>query len=368
VRWLAQARGASPEEMQRRYVLLRLQFNVALTQFDLFADVITQRSEASTGVWLSGLDVAAMDALALPGAPFQAPPLICYLDRGPGGAIRRAHTRLPDGTSNPVAIIRVPRERMVGSGIASSLVHEVGHQGAALLDLVASLRPLLLGLQQQGGAEARAWSCWERWISEIVADFWAVARVGVASTLGLMGIVSLPSHFQFRVSLDDPHPTPWVRVQLSAALGEALYPSPQWRNLAALWWRLYPLERANAADGALIASLLRTLPALTALLLHHRPRALAGRSLADLLRDRERHPRRLAETYVRWQRAPREMKRAAPSLAFAVLGQARADGVLSAAEESHALRKLLTLWALRSSLEGAERCAARPSSTLTFAA
>ena len=37
---------------------------------------------------------------------------------------------------NPVAIIRVPRERMVGHGIASSLVHEVGHQGAALLGLV----------------------------------------------------------------------------------------------------------------------------------------------------------------------------------------------------------------------------------------
>ncbi len=48
-----------------------------------------------------------------------------------GAAIRRARTRLPGGGDNPVAIIRVPRERMVGSGIASSLVHEVGHQAAA---------------------------------------------------------------------------------------------------------------------------------------------------------------------------------------------------------------------------------------------
>jgi hypothetical protein len=29
---------------------------------------------------------------------------------------------------------------MVGSGIASSMVHEVGHQGAALLDLINSFR------------------------------------------------------------------------------------------------------------------------------------------------------------------------------------------------------------------------------------
>ena len=60
---------------------------------------------------------------------------MCYLDRGHGAAIRRARARLPGGGMSPVAIIRVPRERMVGAGIASSLVHEVGHQAAALLDL-----------------------------------------------------------------------------------------------------------------------------------------------------------------------------------------------------------------------------------------
>ena len=73
---------------------------------------------------------------------------------------------------------------MVGSGIASSLVHEVGHQGAALLDLVGSLRPLLQALQRGTGGQAQVWQLWERWISEIVADFWSLARVGVAATMG----------------------------------------------------------------------------------------------------------------------------------------------------------------------------------------
>ena len=105
----------------------------------MFADVITQRSETETGVWLSGLDVVAGDALALPGY-YAAPPVICYLDRGIGAAIRRARTRMPGGGENPVAIVRLPRERLVGSGVASSLVHEVGHQAAALLGLVDSLQ------------------------------------------------------------------------------------------------------------------------------------------------------------------------------------------------------------------------------------
>ena len=166
LRWLRgpQAHEATPAEVQARFTFLRMRFNAVLTQFDMFSDVITQRSENESGVWLSGLDVVSADALSLPGAYYEAPPIVCYLDRGPGAAIRRARTRLPGGGENPVAVIRVPRERMVGSGIASSLVHEVGHQAAALLDLVASLRPVLRGLQRQGAgpnalAELRSVGC-----------------------------------------------------------------------------------------------------------------------------------------------------------------------------------------------------------------
>ena len=184
------------------------------------------------------------DALALPGY-YDAPPVICYLDRGAGAAIRRARTRLPGGGENPVALIRVPRERMIGSGIASSLVHEVGHQAASLLDLVDSLRPELQARQQRGGPEQVAWQLWERWISEIVADFWAVARVGIASTTGLIAVVSLPRAFVFRVTMDDPHPFPWMRVKLSCALGQALFPDPQWERLSRLWDSFYPDGRSG---------------------------------------------------------------------------------------------------------------------------
>ncbi len=218
------ARATSPAEAQRRFTLLRLRFNVILSHFDIFSEALSQRSEADNGVWLAGLDVVARDALEVPGV-IDPPPVICYLARGPGAAIRRARTRLPGGESNPVAIIRVPRERMIGTGIASSLVHEVGHQGAALLDLVASLRADLLrppphiaaadgfdngnvdaSVAAPRAGAAWAWSVWRKWISEIVADFWSVARLGVTATSGLIGVVSLPAAFVFRIDADDPHP------------------------------------------------------------------------------------------------------------------------------------------------------------------
>ncbi|HWP01276.1 MAG TPA: hypothetical protein VNL74_11760 [Methylococcus sp.] len=361
LRWLASpaAWAADAEQAHRRFVFLRLRFNAVLNQFDLFNDVITQRSENETGVWLSGLDVVSADALALPGGYYRAPPVICYLDRGIGAAIRRARTRLPGGGENPVAVIRVPRERMIGHGIASSLIHEVGHQAAALLDLVNSLRPVLKGLQVGAGRAAIAWQLWERWISEIVADLWSVARVGVASTLGLMGVVGLPRPFVFRIDMDDPHPAPWIRVKLSCALGRALYPHPQWDRLAALWDAYYPLTGLDPGRQELLTLLEEHLPGFVSLLINHRPPLLRGRSLVEVLNVEERQPIRLQLLYRVWRRSPGHMYRAPPSLVFAVIGQARADGRLTPEDESVLLGKLLTHWALRSTLDVSAACARR---------
>jgi hypothetical protein len=138
--WLRGAGSTMPAaQAQRRFTVLRLRFNIVLSQFDLFASALTQRSEPETGVWLAGLDALAADALRV-SELVEAVPIVCYLERGPGAAIRRARTRMPGGKATPTALVRVPRERMIGTGIASSLVHEVGHQGAAILDLVPSLR------------------------------------------------------------------------------------------------------------------------------------------------------------------------------------------------------------------------------------
>lgn len=152
-------RPSSPAAAQRRFALLRLTFNAVIAQFGIFGEVLTQRSQHETGVWIAGLDDLAADALALPEGPYDPPPVICYLDRSLGAAIRRARTRLPGGSESPVAIIRVPREQMVGAGIASSLVHEVGHQGAALLGLVESLRRSTRSAAAGPAASGRPGSC-----------------------------------------------------------------------------------------------------------------------------------------------------------------------------------------------------------------
>jgi hypothetical protein len=348
------ARAPAPEQ-QRRFWLLRLAFQSALAQFDLFSEVITQRSEHGNGVLLAGLDTAAAEALLLPGGYYEGPPVVCCLHRGLGGAIRRARTRLPGGGDNPVAIIRIPRERMVGYGIASSLVHEVGHQGAALLLLVESLREELHRLRLGGGRPDRwdPWALWDRWISEVVADCYSIGRIGIGSTLGLIGLVSLPRGFVFRPSDDDPHPMPWIRVLLSCAIGDRLYPDPQWERLAVTWRAMYPLTGLQPHVADVVAGLRATIPDFVSVLLGHRPARLRGRSLGEALRDPQLQREALLRRFSAWETQPDRMALERPTVAFAVLGQARASGRLTPERENRLLRRLIASWAVRSALETA---------------
>jgi hypothetical protein len=275
--------------------------------------------------------------------------MVCYLDRGHGAAIRRARTRLPGGKSNPVAVIRVPRERMISHGIASSLVHEVGHQGAALLELLPPLRLALRGKAASDSPRRQVWEMFERWISEILADFWAVGMVGVSASTGLMGVLSLPSYFVFRVGMDGPHPFPWIRVKISLAFGKALYPDPQWDHLDELWRRLYPTGNLPAGKQALLRQLEDTLPDFVRLVTRYRPARLHGRTLASIFPVKTRQPAQLRRTYLYWNKRPSAMRQARPALVFAVLGQARADHRITPERESALLRGMLMNWAMKPS-------------------
>lgn len=335
----------SAAEAQGHFAYLKLRFNNLLDQLDIFADVLSQRGEHTTGVWLAGLDVLAKDALDLPGNYYHPPPLVCFLERGHGAAIRRARTRLPGGDDNPVAVIQVPRERLIGSGIASSIVHEVGHQGAALLQLVDSVKGAIDERKEQG-QDVFAWELLDRWISEILSDFWAMGQLGIGATLGLINVVSLPSYFVFRIGTDGPHPFPWIRVKISIALGRALFPHLQWTYLERKWESFYPVKGQKATTRQTVQALERILPSFADLVVNHRPESLRGKALKEVFPVRERQPAHLQKLYKRWKYAPRLMETAAPSLVFAVLGQAKSDGNITTIEETHLLQRLLTRWAL----------------------
>lgn len=337
----------SPADSRKAFALLKLKFNALLDSLDIFSDVLTQRGEHETGIWLAGLDTVAKDALSVIKKTQELPPLITYLDRGHGAAIRRARTRLPGGNKNPVAVIRVPRERMISSSIASSLIHEVGHQGAALLGLIPSIRSTIRKLTPQQPNNANVWQLFDRWISEILSDLWSVGMVGVSATTGLMGVVTLPKYFVFRMNLDDPHPFPWIRVKVSSAFGKALYPDAQWQKIDRLWEKLYPMKSVSANQQQLIRQLEKVIPAFVKLVLEHRPKSLRGQRLRSIFPTQHRQPRQLRALFQQWEAQPQLMFNVKPSKVFAVIGQARADQQISSPKEAEILQKMLRRWALK---------------------
>ena len=140
-------------------------------------------------------------------------------------------------------------------------------------------------------------------------------------------------------------------------MGNALYPHPQWARLADLWQSLYPVDPLEPERQRLLTQLQESMPGFVALLVNHRPNALRGRSLVEVLGVSARQPARLTALFHAWNRAPEQMYRAPPTLVFAVLGQASADGQLEPEEESALLAKLLTHWSLRSTLDASAACA-----------
>ncbi len=334
-------------ELQTAFTIQKLRYNSILDQLDIFADVLSQRGEHDVGIWLSGLDVLAEDGLAVCNNHFDIPPLMVFLERGHGAAIRRARTRLPGGDENPVAVIQIPRERMVGSGIASSLIHEVGHQAAEGMELTKGIR-IELGKKLASATKNKiAWKHYERWISEILADCWAMGHLGVSATLGLMGVVTLPKYFQFRLDLDDPHPAPYVRVKLSCAFGKALFPHLQWDTVWQMWQTFYTTDDLPADKKALLKMLDEEEKSFVQLVLSYTSDTLKGKQLAKIFPYAERQPMQLQALFKAWKKDKSLIDNASPTMVFAVLGQAKFDQVINAVEENKLLTQQLHNWAYK---------------------
>jgi hypothetical protein len=336
------ATTSDPQELQSDFTLLKLRFNSILDQLDIFADVLSQRAEHDVGIWLSGLDVLAEDGLAIIKELVDAPPLMVYLDRGHGAAIRRARTRLPGGDLNPVGVIQIPRERMVGSGIASSLIHEVGHQAAELLNIIPTLQETMAAKQSRSNI---GWRFLRRWISEIIPDVWALGHLGITATMGLMGVVSLPKYFQFRLDVNDPHPAPYVRVQLSCAFGKKMFASNQWDRLWELWKLFYPKQNLKREILFALDEIDKVVDDFTSLVLSLSTKEMKGKKFIELFEHSSVTPDRLKQAYKQWQAGNLSLNTMHPTLLFAVLGQAKFDLVLNATAENQLLTKELRRWA-----------------------
>uniref|UniRef100_I2Q587 Uncharacterized protein n=1 Tax=Desulfovibrio sp. U5L TaxID=596152 RepID=I2Q587_9BACT len=290
--------AASPADLltvRRELLHFRNRYTGVETTLVFFADAINTRTNPRTAGYLKACDILAYRSMAqlLDQLGKPTPSALSYFDKGLGAAVLRANLRLWDGTGvNPVAAIKLTHHNL----LPTALIHEAGHQAAAVVGWNAELAAgLATGLSAAPDGVPGEWA---GWASEIAADAFAFAHTGYAAVAALHDVLAAEDALVFRHAPGDPHPISYIRVLLGVEMCRRFYGSGPWDDLAQAWVQLYPLYNAPRATRALLEASVPLLPSIVRITLDEPMRAFAGRSLASLI-----HPERVKpETLLAMER------------------------------------------------------------------
>jgi hypothetical protein len=248
------------------------------TTLEFFTDAINTRTNPEISALMRACDSLARRSMleALEPLGKHTPFVLTYLDKGLGASIMKAGLRLWDGNvENPAAMIKIVRHNLYRP---TSLIHEAGHQVAHITgwneELTAALQQ---SLAQTSSELAETWSSWA---TEIAADGFAFVHTGYASVVGLHDVVSEDNPFVFRFTEGDPHPISYLRVLLGIEMCRQFYQAGPWDELAAVWKRNHPLEKARSSLRPLLQQSIDALEKIVTVVLRQPMRAFGGRSLA----------------------------------------------------------------------------------------
>jgi hypothetical protein len=295
-----EARSATARaEVRRRLLAFERQYLRTERTLEFFADAINCRTNPEVAAMLRACDTLAHRSMAhlLDAIDKTAPPAVTYLGEGRGASILKAHQRLWDGGEIcPVAAIKVTRHNLLQP---TALIHEAGHQVAAIVNWNEELAAALArGLQSQG-ASAELADIWAGWASEIAADAFSFAHTGFASIAALHDVLDGDPALVFRHLPGDPHPISYVRVLLGVGMCRYFYGEGPWDTLALSWTDTHQLEGAPPETRAIVQDSLPLLDAVVRLTLDTPMRAFRGRALRAIVMPERVRPAALNELGAR---------------------------------------------------------------------
>ena len=234
-------------QLQARYAALRIRNASYLQHYDYFFDALSQRSNPEHGIRLARLDRIAEQALRVPGLRAPMPRVLCFLDYQISAAIRRLNVRLVGRIGSPLAFLRIPRERAFSREVLGSVYHEAGHQVMALTGAVPRVQTVLRAAARRVPAHrARALLRYVHWTSELLADLFAVTRLGAKAVLSSMLVFHLPASILDGCARgSDPHPPPAIRLRFALTIVRLLERCHSHRRLGQLVEALFPTRHGR---------------------------------------------------------------------------------------------------------------------------
>src|SRR5580658_3308174 len=228
--------------------------------WDFYFELFGQR-QGKYGDWLLSCDRIAMDCYqaAYTGLgvarSVPAPPPFCYMKTGFAPATIRRGIRMKrlGKQMNPFPLVQLPYHRLVNPWTLGAVMHEVSHNLQSDLGLNKDV-PRQVGLRLLEADMGRfVSSVWVRWNREMFADMSALLLGGPEVVGSLMDVIGREPATVFHFS-KGPHPTPYLRLLISAELLRRLGFEKEAEQYSRAWTRIYPNPRAGSIPRQVLAT------------------------------------------------------------------------------------------------------------------
>ncbi|HTB97000.1 MAG TPA: hypothetical protein VK716_08310 [Terracidiphilus sp.] len=274
--------------------------------WDFYFELFGQR-QGKYGEWLLSCDRIAMDCYqaAYTGLgvarSVPAPPPFCYMKTGfaPATIRRGIPVRRIGKQLNPFPLVQLPYHRLVNPWTLGAVMHEVSHNLQTDLGLSRDI-PRKVGLKLLKADVGRfVSSVWVRWNREMFADMSALLLGGPEVVGSLMDVIGRAPAAVFGFNPTGPHPTPYLRLLISAEMLRRMGFKTEADQYAKAWTRIYP----NPHFGSIPKQMIQTFPkacaiAVDAMCYQPYP-SLGDKSLSELIRFEKKDQKMIEESAKR---------------------------------------------------------------------
>jgi hypothetical protein len=271
--------------------------------WDFYFELFGQR-QGQYGDWLLSCDRIAMDCYqaAYTGIgvarSVPSPPPFCYMRTGfaPATTRRGIRMRKLGKQYNPFPIVQLPYHRLVNPWTLGAVMHEVSHNLQHDLGLNKDV-PRQVGLRLLKADMGRfVSSVWVRWNREMFADMSALLLGGPEVVGSLMDVIGRAPAAVFAFNPDGPHPTPYLRLLISAELLRRMGFEKESKQYAQAWTRIYPNPRAGTIPRKVVATFPKACAlAVDAMCFQPFP-SLGNKSLAQVIRFGKKDQKMIEES------------------------------------------------------------------------
>jgi hypothetical protein len=274
--------------------------------WDFYFELFGQR-QGKYGDWLLSCDRIAMDCYqaAYTGLgvarSVPAPPPFCYMKTGfaPATIRRGMRMRRIGKQMNPFPLVQLPYHRLVNPWTLGAVMHEVSHNLQNDLGLNKDI-PRQVGLRLLKANLGRGVSSvWVRWNREMFADMSALLLGGPEVVGSLMDVIGRAPAAVFGFNPRGPHPTPYLRLLISAEMLRRMGFEAEAKQYARAWTQIYSNPRAGSIPKKVLATFPKACAvAVDAMCFQPYP-SLGDKSLSELIRFEKKDQAMIEESAKR---------------------------------------------------------------------